>query len=216
MKEIDSNRAIKDTFKVVLDTFTLSQGYKCTCELMLMRWCIWYGAIQKCNDEKLSTFSGLGKLECAIPERQPLKNSLEVINRQGFKQEDFLKGFGVMNQQFHQRWVLSSVDEPHSEFGGKRNPSKRAILFKILIGSVLTKRNHHKKKVSMLGCKFTNRSIDSESTVVSSYTQIQQLHLQMGNSDIGINSDLIVRSSHEIQIWCCCSWNLTGNWIPKV
>jgi hypothetical protein len=37
MKEIDSNRAIKDTFKVVLDTFTLSQGYKCTCELMLMR-----------------------------------------------------------------------------------------------------------------------------------------------------------------------------------
>jgi hypothetical protein len=37
MKATDSNKAIKDTFKVVLDTFTLTQGYKWTCELMLMR-----------------------------------------------------------------------------------------------------------------------------------------------------------------------------------
>jgi hypothetical protein len=31
------NKVIKDTFQVVLDIYTLAQGYKCICELMLMR-----------------------------------------------------------------------------------------------------------------------------------------------------------------------------------
>jgi hypothetical protein len=31
--------------------------------------------------------------------QQPWKGSLKAISHQGFKQEDGLKGFGVMNQQ---------------------------------------------------------------------------------------------------------------------
>jgi hypothetical protein len=35
-KGIDDNKVIKDTFEVVLDTYTLAQDYKHTCELMHM------------------------------------------------------------------------------------------------------------------------------------------------------------------------------------
>jgi hypothetical protein len=52
LKAINSNAAITGTFtiamgtfKVASDTYTLIQGYKHTCELMLMWWCIWYGAM---------------------------------------------------------------------------------------------------------------------------------------------------------------------------
>jgi hypothetical protein len=34
---VDSNVAITGTFKVVMDTVTLAQGYNYTCELMIMR-----------------------------------------------------------------------------------------------------------------------------------------------------------------------------------
>jgi hypothetical protein len=37
MKAIDDNKVIKGTFKILLATYTLAQGYKCTGELMLMR-----------------------------------------------------------------------------------------------------------------------------------------------------------------------------------
>jgi hypothetical protein len=40
--------------------------------------------------------------------------------------------------------LSSGVDDPHSEFKGRRNPSKRAIWFKILLGSVIPSGNHHK------------------------------------------------------------------------
>jgi hypothetical protein len=36
---IDDNKIIKDTFKVLFDTYTLAQGYKHTCEMMHMVWC---------------------------------------------------------------------------------------------------------------------------------------------------------------------------------
>jgi hypothetical protein len=39
MKAIIDINVIKDTFKVVLDTYTLTQGYKHTCEMMPMVWC---------------------------------------------------------------------------------------------------------------------------------------------------------------------------------
>jgi hypothetical protein len=42
---IDDNKVVHDTFKIASDTYTLSQGYNCTCELMIMKWCTWYGAI---------------------------------------------------------------------------------------------------------------------------------------------------------------------------
>jgi hypothetical protein len=35
-KAIDGNKVIRDTFDVVLDTYTLAKGYKHTCELMHM------------------------------------------------------------------------------------------------------------------------------------------------------------------------------------
>jgi replicative superfamily II helicase len=37
MKMVNSNAAITGTFKVVMDTATLAQGYNCTCELMIMK-----------------------------------------------------------------------------------------------------------------------------------------------------------------------------------
>jgi hypothetical protein len=43
---IDDNKVVQDTFKVASDTYTLAQGYKHTCELMIMKWCTWYGAMQ--------------------------------------------------------------------------------------------------------------------------------------------------------------------------
>jgi hypothetical protein len=48
-------------FQVVMDTVTLAQGYNHTCELMIMKWCTWYGAMQKCNDTMPSDFSGWSK-----------------------------------------------------------------------------------------------------------------------------------------------------------
>jgi hypothetical protein len=42
---IDSNTPITGTFKVVMATITIAQGYNRTCELMIMKWCTWYGAM---------------------------------------------------------------------------------------------------------------------------------------------------------------------------
>jgi hypothetical protein len=53
---IDDNRVVQDTFKVASDTYTLAQGYKHTCELMIMKWCN-----AKCDDAMPSNFSGLSK-----------------------------------------------------------------------------------------------------------------------------------------------------------
>jgi hypothetical protein len=44
-KAIDDNKVVHDTFKIPSDTYTLGQGYNYTCELMIIKWCIWYGAI---------------------------------------------------------------------------------------------------------------------------------------------------------------------------
>jgi hypothetical protein len=43
---IDDHKIVQDTFKVASDTYTLAQGYKHTCELMIMKCCTWYGAVQ--------------------------------------------------------------------------------------------------------------------------------------------------------------------------
>jgi hypothetical protein len=45
-KAIDDNKVVHDTFKIASNTYTLAQGYNCTCELMNMKWCTWYGAMQ--------------------------------------------------------------------------------------------------------------------------------------------------------------------------
>jgi hypothetical protein len=39
MKAFDNNQVVLDTFKIASDTYTLAQGYKCTCEMMHMVWC---------------------------------------------------------------------------------------------------------------------------------------------------------------------------------
>jgi hypothetical protein len=44
-KAIIDKKAVQDTFKVASDSYTLAQGYKYTCELMIMKWCTWYGAM---------------------------------------------------------------------------------------------------------------------------------------------------------------------------
>jgi hypothetical protein len=43
---IDDNKVVQDTFKVASGTYTLAQGYKHTYDLMIMKWCTWYGAMQ--------------------------------------------------------------------------------------------------------------------------------------------------------------------------
>jgi hypothetical protein len=43
---IDDNKIVLDTFKGTSDTYTLAKGYKHTCELMIMKWCTWYDAMQ--------------------------------------------------------------------------------------------------------------------------------------------------------------------------
>jgi Flp pilus assembly CpaE family ATPase len=43
---INDNKVVQDTFKVASDTYTLAQDYKHTCDLMIMKWCTWYGAMQ--------------------------------------------------------------------------------------------------------------------------------------------------------------------------
>jgi hypothetical protein len=43
---IDDNKIVHDTFKIASDTYTLAQGYNCTCEFMIMKRCTWYGAMQ--------------------------------------------------------------------------------------------------------------------------------------------------------------------------
>jgi hypothetical protein len=98
-----------------------------------------------------------------------------VINRQGFKQEDCLKGFEVVNQQYPPKDEVSSsgVDDSHSENGGegeRRKNAKKATWFKFMLGSVIIKRNHHNED-AMVGCKIMNRCIDSEHTVASSDAQ---------------------------------------------
>jgi hypothetical protein len=39
MKAFDDNQFVPDTFMIALDTYTLAQGYKRTCEMMHMVWC---------------------------------------------------------------------------------------------------------------------------------------------------------------------------------
>jgi hypothetical protein len=43
---IDDNKIVQDTFKVASGTYTLAQGYRHTCEFMIIKWCTWYGAMQ--------------------------------------------------------------------------------------------------------------------------------------------------------------------------
>jgi hypothetical protein len=42
---IDDNKVVHDTLKVALDTYTLAQCYRHTCELMIMKWYTWYGGM---------------------------------------------------------------------------------------------------------------------------------------------------------------------------
>jgi hypothetical protein len=67
------------------------------------------------------------------------------MKRQGFKQEDYLKGFSVMIQQFSpmMRSRHKGVDDIHLEVGEKEI-RKVATWFKIMLGSVIPSRNHHK------------------------------------------------------------------------
>jgi hypothetical protein len=66
---------------------------------------------------------------------------------QDFEQGDNLKGFRVMIQQsspamrYRHKWV----DDTHSEVGEKEI-RKEATWFKILLGSVIPSRNHHKEE----------------------------------------------------------------------
>jgi hypothetical protein len=39
MKAFNDNQVVLDAFRIALDTYTLAQGYKRTCEMMHMVWC---------------------------------------------------------------------------------------------------------------------------------------------------------------------------------
>jgi hypothetical protein len=39
MKAFNDNQVVSDTFRTALDTYTLAQGYKHTCEILHMVWC---------------------------------------------------------------------------------------------------------------------------------------------------------------------------------
>jgi hypothetical protein len=73
--------------------------------------------------------------------KQPWKNSLKMMKRQGFEQEDNLIGFcGNETTIFLNDEVVSSgVDDSHTGFKGRRNPPKRPL------GSNLA-RNHNLNK----------------------------------------------------------------------
>jgi hypothetical protein len=43
---IDDNKVVQDTFKDASDTYTLAQGYNCTFEFMIMKWCTCHGAME--------------------------------------------------------------------------------------------------------------------------------------------------------------------------
>jgi hypothetical protein len=46
IEAIDDNKVVHDTLKIASDIYTIAQGYNYTCEFMIMKWCIWFGAMQ--------------------------------------------------------------------------------------------------------------------------------------------------------------------------
>jgi hypothetical protein len=76
--------------------------------------------------------------------KEPWKDPLEAMKRQGFEQEYYLKGFSVMIQQSSQmmRFRHKGVDNTHLEVE-KKEIRKDATWFKILLGSIIPLRNHH-------------------------------------------------------------------------
>jgi hypothetical protein len=76
--------------------------------------------------------------------KQPWKDSLEMMKRQGFKQEDSLIGFcGNETTIFLNDEVASSgVGDSHTGFKGWRNPAKRPL------GSNLARKHNPDKELS--------------------------------------------------------------------
>jgi hypothetical protein len=73
------------------------------------------------------------------------------MKRQGFDQEDYLKGFSIMIQQSSpmMRFHHKGVDDTHSEVGEKEI-QKEATWFKIMLGSVIPTRNHRKEDLMVV------------------------------------------------------------------
>jgi hypothetical protein len=110
---IDDNRVVQDILKVASDTYTLAQGYNCTCEFMIMKWCTWYGAMQN------------AMMQC----RQILVHWARM--------HDTSNNIGMTgsNGKSPNLWVRSY----HSS-KGKEICHKEQILLKILIGNLIDKR----------------------------------------------------------------------------
>jgi hypothetical protein len=77
-------------------------------------------------------------------DKQPWKDSLEMMKRQGFKQEDSLIGFcGNETTIFlNDEVALGGVDVSHTGFKGRRNPPKRPL------GSNLARKRNPDKEPS--------------------------------------------------------------------
>jgi hypothetical protein len=77
-------------------------------------------------------------------DKQPWKDSLEMMKRQGFKQEDSLIGFcGNETTIFlNDEVALGGVDVSHTGFKGRRNPPKRPL------GSNLARKRNPDKESS--------------------------------------------------------------------
>jgi hypothetical protein len=128
--------------------------------------------MQKCDDAKLSTFSGFSK------------NALYQINTIGMTHSKRQIAQIGKNKSIKEASLHDRGENFH--FGSRLKNSAKKGNF---VQDLDRKLNH--KKDLMLGYKIMNRHIDSESTIAISYTK-------MGNSGINVNSALTASNSQEI------------------
>jgi hypothetical protein len=112
--------------------------------------------------------------------------------REGFKQEDYLRGFSVMIQQssptmkFHHK----GVHDTHSKVG-EEDIRKVATWFKILLRHVIPSRDHHVEDSMVV----TSRCIAFGSPVASRYAHSNSITSEQEKSSNDINLVLISCSS---------------------
>jgi hypothetical protein len=85
------------------------------------------------------------------------------------------------------------VDDTHSKVG-KKEIRKEATWFKIMFGSVVPSRSHHKED-SMVGCKIMRRCIAFGSPIVNLYAQSISITSEQEKSDNDVTSVLTASSS---------------------
>jgi hypothetical protein len=128
--------------------------------------------------------------------KQPWKDSFETMKRQGFEQEDYLKGFSVMIRQSPptMRSRHKGVDDTHMGFKGRRNPPKWQI------GSKSFSKMQSRQKAITRGFKggyeIMSRSIAFGSPVANSYAQ---------SSNITSNRELQITTSIRSWFWAAVS-----------